>query len=144
MQIEDTRVSEHMIDRLRLAGHKLTPPRQAVLQVLDEGDEHLSHSEILERGQAIYPALGRATVYRTLELLTSLGIVRPIYLGASQSVCFTRADGAHHHLICSECGQVIEFDECILDQLQESLSERLNFQIRGHLLEFYGRCDRCQ
>ena len=137
-------MSEHMIDRLRLAGHKLTPPRQAVLQVLDEGGEHLSHSEILERGQAIYPALGRATVYRTLELLTSLGIVRPIYLGASQSVCFTRADGAHHHLICSECGQVIEFDECILDQLQESLSERLNFQIRGHLLEFYGQCDRCQ
>ena len=136
-------MSEHMIDRLRLAGHKLTPPRQAVLQVLDEDDGHLSHSEILERGQAIYPALGRATVYRTLELLTSLGVVRPIYLG-DQSVCFTRADGAHHHLICSECGQVIEFDECVIDQLQESLSERLNFQIRGHLLEFYGRCDRCQ
>ena len=137
-------MSEHMIDRLHLAGHKLTPPRRAVLQVLDESHEHLSHSEILERGQAIYPALGRATVYRTLELLNSLGVVRPIYLGASQSVCFTRADGAHHHLICSDCGQVIEFDECILDQLQESLSERLNFQIRGHLLEFYGRCDRCQ
>ena len=137
-------MSEHMIDRLHFAGHKLTPPRRAVLQVLDESHEHLSHSEILERGQAIYPALGRATVYRTLELLNSLGVVRPIYLGASQSVCFTRADGAHHHLICSDCGQVIEFDECILDQLQESLSERLNFQIRGHLLEFYGRCDRCQ
>lgn len=134
---------EPMSDRLRIAGHKLTPPRLAVLQVLAESDEHLSHSEILERGQALYPALGRATVYRTLELLTTLGIVRPIYLG-DQSVCFTRADGAHHHMICSECGQVIEFDGCIIDELQASLSERLNFEIRGHLLEFYGRCHRCQ
>ena len=136
-------MSDQMLERLRYTGHKLTPPRLAVLQVMEESHEHLSHSEILERGQAIYPALGRATVYRTLELLTNLGIVRPIYLG-DQSVCFTRADGAHHHLICSECRQVIEFDECVIDELQETLSQRLNFEIRGHLLEFYGLCDRCQ
>lgn len=136
-------MSMSIAERLCQAGYKLTPPRLAVLQVLDESHEHLSHAEILERGQAIYQTLGRATVYRTLELLTDLGVVRPIYLG-DQSVCFCRADGAHHHLICSDCGQVIEFDECVIDDLQESLSRRLNFQIRGHLLEFYGLCDRCQ
>jgi len=134
---------ERMADRLCEAGYKLTPPRRAVLQVLEESDEHLSHAQVLARGQMIYPALGRATVYRTLDLLTSLGIVRPIYLG-DQSVCFTRADGAHHHLICSDCGAVIEFDECVIEGLQETISRRLNFQIRGHLLEFYGLCDRCR
>ena len=83
---------------MQSSGYKLTPPRMAVLQVLEQSHEHLSHAEILARGQALYPALGRATVYRTLEVLTHLGIVRPIYLG-DQSVCFCRADGAHHHLI---------------------------------------------
>ena len=128
--------------RMQVSGYKLTPPRMAVLQVLEQSHEHLSHAEILARGQALYPALGRATVYRTLEVLTRLGIVRPIYLG-DQSVCFCRADGAHHHLICSDCGVVTEFDECIIDELQQTLSEQLNFQIKGHLLEFYGLCERC-
>ena len=128
--------------RMQSAGYKLTPPRLAVLQVMEESHEHLSHAEILARGHVLYPALGRATVYRTLDLLAGLGVVRPIYLG-DQSACFCRADGAHHHLICSACGTIIEFEQCIIDELQQSLSEQLHFQIKGHLLEFYGLCDRC-
>ncbi|HRX03511.1 MAG: transcriptional repressor [Anaerolineae bacterium] len=136
-------MEQNVTERMQLAGYKLTPPRLAVLQVLDETDEHLSRAQILERVQAVQPAIGRATVYRTLELLIRLGVVRPIYLG-EQNVCFTRADRGHHHLICSECGQVVEFDECTVGQLQETLAQRLNFDIRGHLLEFYGLCERCQ
>ncbi|MCB9143118.1 MAG: transcriptional repressor [Anaerolineales bacterium] len=136
-------MEQNVTERMQLAGYKLTPPRLAVLQVLDETDDHLSRAQILERVQAVQPAIGRATVYRTLELLIRLGVVRPIYLG-EQNVCFTRADRGHHHLICSECGQVVEFDECTVGQLQETLAQRLNFDIRGHLLEFYGLCERCQ
>ena len=136
-------MKQNVTERMQLAGYKLTPPRLAVLQVLDETDEHISRAQILERVQAVQPAIGRATVYRTLELLIRLGVVRPIYLG-EQNVCFTRADRGHHHLICSECGQVVEFDECTVGQLQETLAQRLNFDIRGHLLEFYGLCERCQ
>ncbi|MCB0240009.1 MAG: transcriptional repressor, partial [Anaerolineae bacterium] len=119
-------MEQNVTERMQLAGYKLTPPRLAVLQVLDETDEHLSRAQILERVQAVQPAIGRATVYRTLELLIRLGVVRPIYLG-EQNVCFTRADRGHHHLICSECGQVVEFDECTVGQLQETLAQRLNF-----------------
>ena len=136
-------MAQRATERMQLAGYKLTPPRLAVLHVLDETDEHLSRAQILARVQAVQPAIGRATVYRTLELLIRLGVVRPIYLG-EQTVCFTRADRGHHHLICSDCGQVVEFDECAVDQLQETLAQRLNFDIRGHLLEFYGLCERCQ
>ena len=136
-------MEQNVTERMQLAGYKLTPPRLAVLQVLDETDEHISRAQILERVQAVQPAIGRATVYRTLELLIRLGVVRPIYLG-EQNVCFTRADRGHHHLICSECGQVVEFVECTVGQLQETLAQRLNFDIRGHLLEFYGLCERCQ
>jgi Fur family transcriptional regulator, ferric uptake regulator len=124
------------------AGFKLTPPRQAVLEALESGDGHMTPAEVLERAQAIYPGLGRATVYRTLELLTSLGVVRPIFLG-ERGVCLTLAEGGHHHLVCSDCGAVIEFDECTVGELEQELTERLNFQIRGHLLEFYGLCEQC-
>ena len=136
-------MAQHATERMQLAGYKLTPPRLAVLTVLDETDEHLSRAQILERVQVVQPAIGRATVYRTLDLLIRLGVVRPIYLG-EQNVCFTRADRGHHHLICSDCGQVVEFDECAVDELQKSLARRLNFEIRGHLLEFYGLCQQCQ
>lgn len=128
---------------MRLAGYKLTSPRLAVLGVLDETDEHLTRAQVLARVQAANPAIGRATVYRTLDLLIRLGVVRPIYLG-NQIVCFTRADRGHHHLICSDCGQVVEFDECTVGELQDVLARRLNFDIRGHLLEFYGLCGQCR
>jgi Fur family ferric uptake transcriptional regulator len=124
------------------AGFKLTPPRQAVLEALESSDSHLTPAEVLERAQAIYPSLGRATVYRTLELLTTLGVVRPIFL-AERGVCLTLAEGGHHHLVCSDCGAVIEFDECAVGELEQELAQRLNFQIRGHLLEFYGLCEQC-
>ncbi len=131
-----------MAQRIQTAGFKLTLPRQAVLEVLESSDGHLTPAEVLERAQAIYPSLGRATVYRTLELLTNLGVVRPIFLG-ERGVCLTLAEGGHHHLVCSDCGAVIEFDDCTVGELQQTLSAQLNFQIKGHLLEFYGLCERC-
>jgi Fur family ferric uptake transcriptional regulator len=131
-----------LADRLQQAGYKLTAPRRAVLQVLEAG-EHLGPAEVLERGRAIYPTLSRATVYRTLELLTELGVIRPIYLGDA-GPCFTSAEGGHQHLVCSDCGAVIEFDECGVSELEQTLAEQLGFEIQSHLLEFYGRCRTCR
>jgi Fur family transcriptional regulator, ferric uptake regulator len=136
-------MSKQIIDRLRAAGHKITPPRLAVLEVIEQEGEHLNPAEILTRAQAIYPALGRATVYRTLELLTQLGIVRPIYVG-EHGPTYIRAEGGHHHLVCSTCGIVIDFDQCAAEQMTQELSERFGFQIKSHLLEFYGLCERCK
>ena len=136
-------MSKQIIDRLRAAGHKITPPRLAVLEVIEQEGEHLNPAEILTRAQAIYPALGRATVYRTLELLTQLGIVRPIYVG-EHGPTYIRAEGGHHHLVCSTCGIVIDFDQCAAEQMTQELSERFGFQIKSHLLEFYGLCEHCK
>lgn len=129
--------------RLRAAGYKLTPPRLAVLQVIETDGEHLNPAEILRRAQVICPTVGRATVYRTLELLTQLQIVRPIYIG-EHGPTYIRAEGGHHHLVCSDCGKVVDFDQCVADQMVEELTQRFNFSIQSHLLEFYGRCGDCQ
>lgn len=136
-------MTKPMARRIQSAGFKLTLPRQAVLEVLESSEGHLTPAEVLARAQSIYPSLGRATVYRTLELLTNLGVVRPIFLG-ERGVCLTLAEGGHHHLVCNDCGAVIEFDECTVGELEQELAQRLNFQIRGHLLEFYGLCAQCR
>lgn len=132
-----------LLQQLRTAGYKVTPARQAVLQVIEQEDAHLDPSEILERAQKLYPAIGRATVYRTLELLTHLNLVRPIYIG-EHGPTYIRTEGGHHHLVCSNCGTVIDFDQCMADQMATELAERFGFQIQSHLLEFYGQCAACQ
>ncbi len=132
-----------LINRLRTAGYKITPPRLAVLQVIEQEGEHLNPAEILTRAQTIYPAIGRATVYRTLEMLTEIGVVRPIYVG-EHGPTYIRAEGGHHHLVCSACGVVIDFEQCMADQMTQELSDRFGFQIKSHLLEFYGLCAACR
>ena len=109
-----------LIRQLRAAGYKITPPRLAVLEVIQREGEHLNPNEILAHAQAIHPQTGRATVYRTLELLTQLGIVRPIYVGDSGPT-YIRAQGGHHHLVCSRCGAVVDFEQCVADGMELSL-----------------------
>jgi Fur family ferric uptake transcriptional regulator len=129
--------------KLQDAGYRLTPPRLAIVQVLEQEHRHLSPNEVLTLGQQIYPLLSRATVYRTLELLTELGLIRPIFLGdASQR--YITAKGGHHHLVCTSCGATFEFESCGSEQLAATLCEQFDFEIQSHLLEFYGTCENCR
>lgn len=136
-------MSQPIISQLRDAGYKITPPRLAVLAVIEHEGEHLNPSEILARARAIHPRVGRATVYRTLELLTQLNYIRPIYVGENGPT-YIRAEGGHHHLVCSLCGKVVDFDQCVADQMVQELTDRFGFRIQSHLLEFYGLCIGCQ
>jgi Fur family ferric uptake transcriptional regulator len=128
--------------RLKRAGYKLTAPRAAVIHVLESVGEHLSPNDVLVLGRQAYPGLSRASVYRTLDLLSALGIIRPILLG---DTCqrYVAGEGGHHHLVCGECGAVFDFDRCGVDRLATALSEEYGFEIRSHLLEFYGVCRSC-
>jgi Fe2+ or Zn2+ uptake regulation protein len=128
--------------QLKQAGYKLTPARLAVIDVLESNSEHLSHNQILAEGQKIYPKLSRATVYRTMDLLVELRLMRPFYL-TDPTQRFISAEGGHHHLICTCCGTTIEFDHCTVSQLAQELSAYHNFQIHNHLLEFRGLCESC-
>ncbi len=129
--------------KLRNAGYKLTPARLAVVEVLENNPEHLSHGQILEEGQKLYPKLSRATVYRTMDLLVELKLVRPLYLN-DPTQRFVSAAGGHHHLVCTNCNATFEFDHCTVDQLAHELASQYNFQIRNHLLEFQGLCATCR
>ena len=83
------------------------------------------------------------TVYRTLDVLAELGIICKVRVGSSHSYVIGPLEH-HGHLICSECGKVIDFGDCNLGELERRLSAETGFQIESHLLEFLGRCAGCQ
>lgn len=132
------------IQRLKHAGFRLTQARLTVLSVLEAEHRHITSAEVLDKVARINPAIGRASVFRTLGLFTQLGIIRPTYIDTSSSPTFVLMHGGHHHhVICTDCNRVFEFDDCGLDALTDNLEATLSVQISGHLLEFYGRCQDC-
>jgi Fur family transcriptional regulator, ferric uptake regulator len=132
------------VQRLREAGYKLTTARLTVLDVLESHHKHLTSTEVLEAVATIDPSIGRASVFRTLDLLTRLAIIRPTYIESSMTPHYVLLpDGHHHHIVCVNCNRTIEFDECHLEELARELESKFNVRITGHLLEFYGVCVTC-
>ena len=101
-------------------------------------------ARILERVQDGWPRVGRASVFRTLDLFTRLAFIRPTYLHGNQTPIYVRLDGGHHHhIVCTNCRRVYEFEDCDLENLAQQLEQEFRARIRGHLLEFFALCDHC-
>lgn len=129
---------------LKEQGYRLTPARQQILESLVHCRGHVTADELVGLVHHQAPGIGRMTVYRTLDLLSQLGLIRPVYQGSGAAHYILLDDGHHHHLICSVCDRVIEFDECVLDEIEQTISRHFDFQVHGHLLEVYGRCPECR
>lgn len=130
---------------MRQEGYKLTPQRRAVLSAIDFTREHFTPADIHDMVHQEHPDVGLVTIYRTLRLLTDLGLVCEVHVGGRQrSYVMRRPLEHHHHLICSRCGTVVDFAGCDLGELERKLSRQTGFEIKGHLLEFSGQCQDCR
>jgi Fe2+ or Zn2+ uptake regulation protein len=129
---------------LQQQGLKLTRSRRSILQVLADAPDHLKVAEVHRRAQAIDPGIGLASVYRTMELLERLGLVRHVHMNHRHRHYAPAADGHGHHLVCNGCGRVVEFSDCQVEQLARTLARRTRFTIEGHSIELYGRCPDCR
>jgi Fur family transcriptional regulator, ferric uptake regulator len=127
---------EAAVGKIRGYGYKATPQRLAVLEAV-AAEQHQS----LEGIRARCPGVGMVTVYRTLGLLSGLGLVRRLDLGAGPR--YELAEDHHHHLVCEECGEITEFEHCPLD-LRGLPGIWGDFQVRAHSLEVYGTCSGCR
>lgn len=137
-------MSDDLARILTARGYRLTAARRVILDTLSESGGHLTANELTEQVRQRSTAIGRMTVYRTLDLLCDLGLMRPVYQGTGAAHYVLMRDGHHHHLICTGCGRVVEFDECALDEAHEKIARRFGFEVEGHLLEFYGVCEVCR
>ncbi len=135
---------ETLFQHIRQAGYKLTRPRQVVIEVLADGHAHMTAADIVSAVHQRAPDVGRASVYRTLDLLVRLGLVQISTLGSTTTTYMLVLAHHHHHLVCTRCHRTVEFDECQLAELEQALAEQFGFQVYGHLVEVYGVCQRCQ
>jgi len=129
---------------LRNAGYKLTTPRLTLLDVLEQNGGHLTSTELLALVAERDASIGRASVFRTIDLLARLGIVASMVQDGSTINYVLMVGGHHHHMVCTNCRTVTEFEHCGMGALFERLEREYGFQHHGHLLEVYGICQNCR
>ena len=125
-------------------GYRLTPQRQLILDAMQESDDHISAEEIHSKVREIYPHVNISTVYRTLELLKTLGLVTETDMGGDRFRYHLAEKGHHHHLICEQCGATLDIDESALSQLKRTLLKEYGFKANISHLAIFGRCARCR
>lgn len=120
---------------------RLTPQREAVLDLIADREGSFTAIEIFQAARRRKSGLGLATVYRTVDLLRRTGSVRQ--LAGDARPAYVRCEpGHHHHLVCRACGAVEETDLCGAPSPAE-LKRRYGFQAETHELDVYGTCARC-
>ena len=113
---------------VRKHGYKLTSQRRAVIKAIAGTHEHMTPSELYERVRRDNPGIGLVTVYRTMDILAEIGLICELHSGNNcRSYLLRRPAEHHHHLICSECGQVIDFTDCDLSDIERRLSRDTGF-----------------
>jgi Fur family transcriptional regulator, ferric uptake regulator len=129
---------------LRAAGYKLTTPRVTIIEALEKHNGHLTSAQLVDMVQQRDPHIGRASVFRTLDLMIKLGIIWPTLQGGSTVNYLLMPGGHHHHIVCTTCSKLIEFADCRLDTLINAVQQEYGVRIDGHLLELYGECSDCR
>ncbi|PID86368.1 MAG: transcriptional repressor [Chloroflexi bacterium] len=124
-------------------GYRITAARKAILEAFVACHGHITADDLVDRVHENAPKVGRMTVYRTLDIMCQLNLIHPVYQGTGAAHFVLLHNGHHHHLICSHCGKVIEFDECVVAELETAVSQKFGFTVQGHLVEFYGLCADC-
>lgn len=136
---------DEVLKLLQQTGHRITRQRRAVVEVALCRRQHFTAADISSEIRLSNPSLGRATVFRTLDSLASIGLLARIHGSDScHSYIVCRDDEHHHHLVCSCCGLVVKVPGCLLEAQADKLSAQTGFRVDGHHLEFYGLCSRCQ
>ncbi len=124
-------------------GLKQTKQRQRIVELFIELDTHTSAEDLHQAVKKDGHNVGLATVYRTLNLLMEAGLVEQKAFSEGRFVYEIRTPGQHHdHLICLDCGKVIEFENPEIERLQEKVAQDYKFQLTHHRLDLFGRCQR--
>ena len=144
--LEYSEVLDNFKRLIKSNGLKYTKQRELILETIYSNSGHFTPEDIYYLIKQNYPDIkvGIATIYRTLTLLESGGIVTSISFGA-QGKRYEFGLGEHHdHLVCLECGEIEEFIDEIIEKQQELIAKKHNFKMTGHTMKIVGICSSCQ
>jgi len=143
--VTDNSWAEHALATLHEAGHRRGGARTAVVEALAGHDCAVTAIELDDELRRRKPAVARASVYRALEQLEELGLLRRIEV-CRGTAGYERVDPAghhHHYAICRDCGRMVPFEDRSLEQAIQTLSESIDFEVAEHDVVLKGRCERC-
>lgn len=125
-------------------GYRVTGPRRAVLGAVLGRSRPFTAEQIVADVKRSAPEVGRATVYRTLEILAAIDVLTRLLQADGHPAYIVGTPGHRHHLVCSDCGTTVAFTSCPVDDLVTDLTRDTDFAIHGHLLEVFGVCPDCR
>ena len=141
----DQKLLNRFKEALTKEGLKYTPQRTAVLEEIIKDKGHRESEEIYlalkKRGQHV----SRATVYRTMDILVNNDFARKMNLGDGRARYESKVNSPHHdHLVCMDCGLIVEFMDQKIEDLQDEIAIQYEFQLKRHIHQLFGLCKKCQ
>lgn len=135
---------EVFLEYLRRRGLNMTPQRAAIVECFLSTEGHFSCEELFALSRRLDPAIGQATVYRTLKLLVESGLAEALVAGEGP-VLYEHSYGHQHHdhLVCLDCGAKVEIVDPEIEARQEHLAREHGFSLSRHNMILYGLCPRC-
>jgi len=140
-----TEEREVFLRHIQKQGLKRTAQRDLILDVFLHTEGHLSGEDLYRLVREQDSNVGQTTVYRTLKLLTDAGLAREVRFGDGRAHYEHNYKHQHHdHMICSECGKIIEFFSPELEAIQDQMAAKYKFELTSHLLRMIGVCSDCR
>jgi Fur family ferric uptake transcriptional regulator len=136
--------SGRLLERLERAGERITEPRRLVAELVAEQDGHFTAADLVADDRAERAGVGRATVFRALDLFAGLGLVERVDLPGGEHAYVACETSHHHHAICTACGRSLDVDDLGLADILARVGERYDFAVTAHRLEVYGLCSDCR
>ena len=122
---------------------RITAPRRAIIDAVFGTEDHFTAEQLLDMARVLDPAVSRATVYRTLPLLTESGLVHEMDFGKDYKIYDPNYANSpnHNHIICDDCDKIVEFESNQLDELENEISHDLGFKVKNQQLKITGSCE---
>lgn len=137
-------MARELLQALDQAGVRLTGPRRELAALIARRTGHFTAADLLADAEQRRLGIGRATVFRLLDLLAEQSLVERVDLPDGRHAYVPCEPSHHHHLVCVSCGAISEVDDCGIDAVTTEAARRSGFEIESHRLELFGRCPRCQ
>jgi Fur family peroxide stress response transcriptional regulator len=130
------------LDTLKSTGVRITPQRLAILEYMISSMSHPTADDIYRALEPNFPNMSVATVYNNLRVFREAGLVKELPFGDSSSR-FDFVTHDHYHIICQDCGTIVDFHYPALDEVEHVASHVTGFQVNSHRMEIYGKCPSC-
>jgi Fe2+ or Zn2+ uptake regulation protein len=135
---------EPLVAALDVAGYRLTASRRMVSELIAAREGHFTASDLIDDARARRLGIGRATIFRALDLFEELNLLERLDLPSGEHAYVPCEPQHHHHVVCGTCGRTTEVDDQGLLAAVDEIERRTGYQIETHRLELYGRCPRCR